>query len=42
MKLVEHLKTALSKDPNLANMDKAAIIEKMKSEGVLGHMLDNI
>lgn len=42
MKLVEHLKTALSKDPNLANMDKGQIIEKMKSEGVLGHMLDNI
>lgn len=36
------LKQAVAKDPRLATIDKGAIIEKIKSEGILNDILQQI
>lgn len=41
-KIFDTIKSALAKDPNLAKLDKNQIIEKLKSEGILGDIINTI
>lgn len=41
-KFFDTLKSAVSKDPKLANVDRNQIIEKLKQEGVLNDILQSI
>ena len=41
-KFFDSLKSAVSKDPKLGNIDRNVIIEKLKSEGVLSDILNQI
>ena len=38
-KFFDTLKSAIAKDPKLATLDRNAIIEKLKSEGLLNDIL---
>ena len=41
-KFFDTLKAAVAKDPRLASLDRQAIIEKVKSEGILSDILQSI
>lgn len=41
-KFFDTLKSAIAKDPKHANLDRNAIIEKLRSEGVLDDILKEI
>ena len=41
-KFFDTLKSAVAKDPKLANIDRNVIIEKLKSEGILNDILQQI
>lgn len=41
-KSFEAIKAALSKDPNLAKVDRSQIIEALKKEGVLEDIINNL
>lgn len=41
-KFFDTIKSAVAKDPNLAKLDKNQIIEKLKSEGILGDIISTM
>lgn len=41
-KFFDIIKTAVAKDPNLAKFDRNQIIEKLKSEGILGDIISSM
>jgi hypothetical protein len=41
-KFMESLKSAVSKDVRLANLDRNTIIEKLKAEGVLNDIMQSL
>ncbi len=41
-KFFDSLKSAVAKDPRLAQLDKNTLIEKIKSEGILNDILQTI
>lgn len=41
-KFFETLKSAVAKDPRLASLDRNAIIEKLKSEGILNEIMQSL
>jgi hypothetical protein len=41
-KFFDSLKSAVAKDPRLATLDRNALIEKIKSEGILSDIMQQI
>lgn len=41
-KFFDSLKSAMAKDPKLVKLDRAQIIEKLKSEGVLSEIISSL
>ena len=41
-KFFDTIKSAVSKDPNLGKLDRNQIIEKLKTEGILGDIISTL
>jgi len=41
-KFFDTIKSAVSKDPNLGKLDRNQLIEKLKSEGILGDIIGSM
>lgn len=41
-KFFDSLKTAVAKDPKLAKVDRNSVIDRLKSEGILSDIIQNL